>query len=615
MFLFLIGVATGISLLYREQLNNLVDIWRESFPPESPAGDTIRGTIYDRNFKELAQTLERVSLYVRPREVENFSETAVQLSEILALSESEIMVRLSRDSHLVWLRHDITQDDEEAIAGLDLPGIYFHREFARTYPQQEHASHLIGYSENDQGLTGVEHYYNRLLNQNRVRQEDTPTLDLMGLQQTGGNGHDLVLTLDMKIQAILERYVTGIGEQEDHGRIASLLIDTAEGKIVAGANYPSYNPNNVWQHGSEKLDSLIFSPMVIPEEIRRFFLDASFLQGGWEEATQVYPWSLVASDVNFSRQLRLWERLQFTTNEDVDFSGTRKQHSTIPQFIDCFPGCDYGTVPKTATPLKVLQGVTHLVNGGKKIQPHILDRILERPGQKEYYYDAYHGERRGRNVLPSMVSQEMRQLLQIQGQNGVLGSTTLGGETVSLVLESDWARYAIDGMSLVFIPARQPELILLMVERREQLGPQRAGGHRGKSLTENIDPVIPSMVALQQVSQNLADMLEVEESEERNFKGEGKAKQPRMETLTEMLDKEDLVMPDLTGVSLRKGLRLLQQTGAEVEVRGSGRIISQSPKAGKVVAQDERVLLILKQDTVPETSQQTVPVQGEESVE
>jgi len=63
---------------------------------------------------------------------------------------------------------------------LNIPGIYLHREVARNYPQQEFASHLIGYSENDLGLAGVEHYYNRLLNQDRVRQEDIPAIDLKG---------------------------------------------------------------------------------------------------------------------------------------------------------------------------------------------------------------------------------------------------------------------------------------------------------------------------------------------------------------------------------------------------------------------------------------------------
>ncbi|MCF8055420.1 MAG: PASTA domain-containing protein [Desulfocapsa sp.] len=607
----LAGTVAGIGLAYKEQLTNLADIWRETFPSDLHPANTVRGTIYDRNFKELAQTLERVSLYVRPREVKSIPETAEILSGILGFPEPEITARLGRDSHLVWLRRDIAQEDEERITALNLPGIYFHREFARTYPQQELASHLIGYSENDLGLTGVEHYYNRLLNQDRVWQEDIPGIDLKGLKQTSTNGHDLVLTIDMKIQAILEQYVSTLGREMEQGRISSLLLDTVEGEIVAGANYPSYNPNSVWQHENEILDPIFFSPMVVPEGFRRFFRDASLLQGGWELGTQVYPWSLVSPEIDFSRQLRLWERLQLTTDIQVDFSGGKKQGSTLPQFVSCSNSVDFGAVPKTATPLKVLLGMSHLLNGGKKIQPHILDRIIERSEQKEYYYDIFHGELRGRNVLPSLVSNELRILLRAQGTPEILGSTVLSGETVSLVA----GKYVRDRMSLTAIPAEKPEMILFLVSREHGLGPQQLDRKGADFLGENIATIIPSMVALQQVGRNLADMAEVAETKERNFKGEQKKESGSSAILSGILNEHTRIMPDLTGGSLRKGLRLLQQAEVTVEIIGSGRIVSQSPMAGKELTKGEHVVLTLKSDAAPPEKLQMKDLQEEGAFE
>ena len=382
-------ITAVVWLKYKEQLKNIATIWQETFPVETQAVNSFRGTIYDRNFKELARTLERVSLYVRPREVNDIAGTAAVLTELLALSESELIARMQRDSHLVWLRRDIGQEDEDAIAKLNLPGIYLHRELARSYPMQEYASHLLGYSENNQGLAGVEHYYNRLLNHDRVLQKDFPAIDLKGQRQTSSNGHDLVLTLDMKIQAILEKYVAGLGQKMGSGRITSLLLDTAQGEIIAGVSYPTYNLNSVWQNEKEVLDNLFLTPMVVPEEIRKFFRDAALLQGGWEQTTQVYPWSLVSEKTNFSRQLRLWERLQLTTELNVDFSSNKTNLNDLQQYVGCLPTVDLGTVPKIAAPLKVLLGMTHLLNGGKKIQPHILDRIMERPDQRDFFYDVF----------------------------------------------------------------------------------------------------------------------------------------------------------------------------------------------------------------------------------
>ena len=612
-FLMILGGAAGIGVAYHQQLANMIDIWRETFPAGTQAINSDRGTIYDRNFKELAQTLERVSLYARPRETTDIPETARQLSKVLGLAESEIIVRMERDAHLVWLRRDIGQEDEEAVTRLSLPGIYLHREVARDYPQQEYASQLIGYSENDLGLSGVEHYYNRLLNQDRVRQEDFPAIDLKGLTQTGVEGHDLVLTLDMKIQGILEKYVKGLGKEMGKGRVTSLLLDVVEGKIVAGASYPSFNPNSV-KYEQENLENLLLTPMVVPEEIRKFFRDASLLQGGWEQGTQVYPWSLVSAKVDLGSQLRLWERLQLTTDIQVDFSGGRNQVKSLPCFEGTRPPLDLGAVPKTASPLKVLLGMTSLLNGGKKIQPHILDRILERPGLREYYYNMLHGESPGRNVFPALVSRELKELLHIQGKRGVLGSVSLSGESVSLVANDSGAGYVRDRMTLVVIPAKEPELILLLVARDEELTVQKSvtAGFRG--LGDKVDTILPSMVALQQVHQNLADMMEVADGEEQNFQGGSDQDSGRAENLSRMLEGQIQKMPDLTGMSMRKSLRLLQSSKVRVTVRGTGRVVSQSPEAGKEIKKGDLCLLTLKIDPAPKDGRPIENIQVKETL-
>ena len=600
-FLLCIAIAAAGRLKYKEQLISPVAIRHETFPAETEATNSVRGTIYDRNFKELALTLERVSLYVRPREVKDIPGTSAILAELLALPVSELTARMRRDSHLVWLRRDIGQEAEDAVAKLNLPGIYLHREFARSYPMQEHASHLIGNSVNDQGLAGVEHYYNRLLNHDRVLQKDIPTIDLKGQGQTSINGHDLVLTLDMKIQAILEKYVAGLAKEMGSGRITSLLLDTAQGEIIAGVSYPSYNLNSVWQNGNEVLDNLFLTPMAIPEEIRKFFRDAALLQGGWEQGMQVFPWSLVSDTISFSRQLRLWERLQLTTDLQVDFSGDKKKDNDLQQYVGCLPSLDLGTVPKIAAPLKVLLGVTHLVNGGKKIQPHILDRIMERPDQRDFFYDAFHGQSDGRHVFPSLISTELRRLLKSQGRPGVLGSISLSGDTVSLVKgNSNTANsyYVRDQMALIMIPAEKPELILLLAARSKELEP----GVGSSSLCNSIDSVLPSMVALQQISQNVADLLEIEVGEERNFRAaEKKAELKTEASLAGMFEQQVQLMPDLQGFSIRKSLRLLQRAGVNITIKGTGRIVSQNPKAGKVIRKGEQCVLALKTDTVPGT--------------
>jgi hypothetical protein len=224
---------------------------------------------------------------------------------------------------------------------------------------------------------------------------------------------------------------------------------------------------------------------------------------------------------------------------------------------------------------------------------------MERPDQRDFFYDVFHGQSSGRNVFPSLISTELRRLLKSQGRAGVLGSISLSGDTVSLVKEGSKSAdsyYVRDQMALIMIPAEKPELILLLAARSKELEP----GVGYSSLCDTIDSVLPSMVALQQISHNVADVLEIEGGGERNFKAAEKKFEVKTEAgLAGMLDQQVVLMPNLKGLSIRKSLRLLQRAGLSITVKGTGRIVSQSPKAGKAIQKGEHCVLTLKTDKVP----------------
>ncbi len=90
--------------------------------------DSARGTIYDRNFKQLAVTQERVSVYVRTREIDSIQETALRLSEVLALDKDRLEDQLESGVLRLWIARDISQEQELAIKNLNLPGVYLQRE-------------------------------------------------------------------------------------------------------------------------------------------------------------------------------------------------------------------------------------------------------------------------------------------------------------------------------------------------------------------------------------------------------------------------------------------------------------------------------------------------------
>ncbi len=125
-------------------------------------------------------------------------------------------------------------------------------------------------------------------------------------------------------------------------------------------------------------------------------------------------------------------------------------------------------------------------------------------------------------------------------------------------------------------------------------------------LHAGVDTILPPMVALQQVYANFSDLLEAGEKKDENFQTENGKRRERNKTLAGMLDEQIHLMPDLTGKSLRQGLRLLEKIGVDVQVEGSGRIVAQKPKVGKLLERGDQCLLILNRDPAPK---EVVPVQ------
>ncbi|MFH2124734.1 MAG: PASTA domain-containing protein [Pseudomonadota bacterium] len=622
------GVLAGVSL-YRQEVtpasslapSTLEHPWSaltafagKMFSGQEKAADTkknVRGTIYDRSFKELALSLGRVSLYVRPRELEDVHGSAGQLATVLGLDEQELLVRLDKDTQRIWLAKDISLEEEKAVADLHLPGVFLYREQVRYYPYKSIAAHVIGFADRNMGLAGVERYYNRLLDQASISRDDFPHIDLEGHYKTGISGQHLVLTIDLKIQDVLEKYVTALGAGHEGAEIVALLMETKTGAIVANANFPSFDPNLFYQYKKQNFVNILLEPMDIPCEIKKLFHDSVSLQADWEQGHQSYPWSITAGSAANGSELRYWQRLGLRTVPDLDFS-TQDVHPGVGGIgrKAVAAESERGTVPSTATPMQILVGLNSLLNGGHQVLPHVLDRIMERNGGREYFFrspatgdgqrgsDATGIREGGIGEEHGQVSQqalaETWSLLKAQGQKGVLESVFIDVPDVSLQPVGTKSEYLRTRMMFAVLPADKAELILMVLVRQPYLEPSYASANDVFDLVGQAGKILPSMVALQQVHTNLADMMSRSERKETNYQQEQKKKNPvGLET---MLEQHQPLMPDLTGMSLRRALHVLQDKKVKVRIQGSGRVVAQSPTAGISLGGVKECLLTLKKD-------------------
>src|SRR5262249_45183585 len=119
---------------------------------------TARPDVLDRNGEVLATDVRVPSLYAEPRRLIDVDEAGELLTADLPdIDANELRERLSSKRGFVWLKRDITPEQQRAIYHQGLPGIGFLNENKRDYPSNNEASHILGHVNIDnQGIAGME---------------------------------------------------------------------------------------------------------------------------------------------------------------------------------------------------------------------------------------------------------------------------------------------------------------------------------------------------------------------------------------------------------------------------------------------------------------------------
>jgi len=551
-----------------------------------------RGTIYDRNYKEFAISYERVSVYANIREIEDVHQVIGPLSAILETSESDLLGRMGKGRLRVWLARDISQDQEDEIKTLGFPGIHLHREYIRYYPQKESAAHLIGFVERDTGLFGIEQFLNKLETRYRLKQDDTHDLPETGETRPGIDGRHLILTLDAKIQRILEDYLKGLSAVSPQSRHGALLMDASTGGLIGYAQTPSFDPNNFHAYPEDRFGDLFNEKIAVPDVFKVFFRELSLLESQASPGQELLPWSICAEERKLGVQLQLWNKLGADGRLEYDFIGVPPQeYGAVPFRGTRTEANSFETVPEMQTPLQVLTAMTRTLNGGYEITPHGSQRFVLRRNQQEFLLEDLDTQPSG-GLLSEAVSAELTRLLDQLGKRGPLGSKFLQGVSRSLI-DSNVERLFHHYLAVVLIPQKNPDLVMLItstgpgytVEHKEEFSPAASAAK-----------IIGQTVALHQVMKNLSDMMSPSIQEDKNFSASSGIASSVDSVRSDAAVETEMV--SLVGMSLRKALRILQASNVEVEIQGSGRVVSQHPSAGTKLKSGSRVTLVLRRDQV-----------------
>ncbi|MGH9367711.1 MAG: penicillin-binding protein [Thermoanaerobaculia bacterium] len=209
-----------------------------------------RGSILDRNGRELAVSVECSSIFAIPDEVEHPAAVARALAGPLEWDPVELQARLSRAAGFVWVRRKVDPATAEQIRRMKLPGIHFVTENRRFYPKGPLAAALLGYvGIDDRGLGGLEYFYDRTIRGKPgeiVALKDARRSTYGELEAPGRppqEGASLEISVDSGVQFAVERELSAAVAEAGARSGAAVLLDPWSGEVLAMASAPGFDPN------------------------------------------------------------------------------------------------------------------------------------------------------------------------------------------------------------------------------------------------------------------------------------------------------------------------------------------------------------------------------------
>ena len=224
-----------------------------------------RGTIYDSTGTTLAISYETDKVYVTPSLIKtdaNKATVAQNLASILELDYNELLTKILNTSDKFLVASEVEQDKVDAITNWkkDLKystGISFEETTSRSYPCKNLASTILGFvGADNQGSTGIEASWNSFLSGTAgksISLKDASQSEIANSNQTyiaAENGYDISLTIDSNIQSIVEKHLAQAVDDYKCESGITIAMDPSTGKILAMADYPSYDCNNQNQPNS-----------------------------------------------------------------------------------------------------------------------------------------------------------------------------------------------------------------------------------------------------------------------------------------------------------------------------------------------------------------------------
>jgi cell division protein FtsI (penicillin-binding protein 3) len=627
-----------LQLVKKDKLSRLASKQHQSIITFTPK----RGTIYDFKENILAESIDIDSVYARPPDVKNTSQTAKKLADILDLNKGALTKKLKAKKSFIWVKRKVTPKETARIKEAGLKGIHFVRESRRIYPQRSYphshylAPHLVGFVGIDsKGLEGIEAKYEGTLSGNTKRLilgKDAFGREIITEVPIPGKSpqnYNLYLTIDTTIQYVVEMELKRAVEGQGAKNGMAVVMDPTSGKVLAMANYPSFNPNRFWDTPPNTWRNRVVTDIFEPGSVFKVFLASAALEEKVAKRHDIFfceNGAYVLSgktirDVKKHGWLSLDRIIKYSSNigatKIAERVGRKKFHHYIRGFgfgqkteID-LPGEAMGIIrnPKTwsnvalgniafgqgiaVTSIQLITAISAIANGGNLLKPYVVDKIVDSKGKiiSQSHPIII------RRVLSKEVAETMTSIL-----TGVVREGGTGTRAALAYYEAagkTGTAQKVDGLvggyyedrfisSFVgYVPSNQPRLVILVVIDEPQGIPY--GGTVAGPVFKNI-----AERSLQYLSIPPTKGPVLAKASTRTIPW-----RPPKRTIHEAIHqgKPSRRMPDLKGLSIRAALNRVKALELLVSVSGSGRVVDQRPRPETMVGKGDACFLIFRPDS------------------
>ena len=541
-----------------------------------------RGTIYDatgQNVLAVSSTVETVTVNPGNISKENKEMVAKILSDIFGLDYEKTLKKVNKRSSIETICKKVEKEKTDELRiwmeqnGIKT-GINIDEDTKRYYPYSTLASQIIGFCGSDnQGLDGIEAKYDSELKglQGAIQRHTDAKGGEIG--DEGENyvpavdGKDLVLTIDLTIQSIVEKYLEEACIDNvctDGGNI--IVMNPQNGDILAMATYPSYNLNEPYEAYTEEL-KFNWGNMEQAEKTKN-------LQAVWRnraiadtyEPGSVFKVITASAAIEEGLVTDIDKQGEFSCTGGIEVAGVRIKcwryyrphgseslrmglmNSCNPVFIGLGQKLGVNTyysylnkfrllnktgidLPGEAnsiflaenkaspvelatisfgqrfevTPIQLVTAVSSIANGGKSVQPRIVKQIIDsQTGGIKDVEVKYNGDVISKETSEKVLSMMESVVAEGTGKNAKVAGYRIGGKTGTSEDGVNTNKYVTSFCGVA--PIENPQVVLLIT----LYNPTGEGGHQGGGVAAPVGgQIFSEILPYLEVSQGNTEEIEI----------------------------------------------------------------------------------------------------------